>query len=117
MATPRTRLARSLRQSSGLAEGRVWSLLGAGRIDGHKFRRQHPIAQSCVDFACDRLKRVVEIDGGVHAREDVALNDAERQHVLEGLGWTVMRFTNDQALSQPDQILDAIRRHAATLRG
>lgn len=115
MATPRTRHARNLRQSSGVAENRIWSLLRAGRIDGHKFRRQHPIGPYCVDFACDRLKLVIEIDGGIHTRQDVALSDAERQQTLEDLGWTVLRFTNDQALSQPDLITDAVRRYSAGL--
>ncbi|WP_333592551.1 endonuclease domain-containing protein [Brevundimonas sp.] len=115
MATPRTRRARNLRQSSGLAEDRVWSLLRAGRIDGCKFRRQHPIGPYCADFACDHLKLVIEIDGGVHTREDVALSDIERQQALEALGWTMLRFTNDQALSQPELITDAIRRHSASI--
>ena len=63
MATPRTRHARNLRQSSGVAENRIWSLLRAGRIDGHKVRRQHPISRYVADFACDHLRLVVEIDG------------------------------------------------------
>lgn len=66
MAATRTRHARNLRQSSGLAEDRIWALLRAGRIDSHKFRRQHSIGPYSVDFACDRLKPVIEIDGGVH---------------------------------------------------
>ena len=115
MGTPRIRHARNLRQSSGLAEDRVWSFLRAGRIDGCKFRRQHPIGPYCVDFACDHLKLVIEIDGGVHTREDVALSDIERQQALAALGWVMLRFTNDQALSQPELITDAIRRHSASI--
>jgi very-short-patch-repair endonuclease len=110
--TPR---ARSLRQTSGLAEERVWARLRGGAIDGWKLRRQHPIGPYIADFACLPLKLAIEIDGGVHSRDDVLLNDGYRQQAIEALGWTVLRFTNDQALFQPDLIDEAIREHARSL--
>ena len=112
MTTSRAALARALRQRSGLAEQRVWSLLRSGRIDGHKFRRQHPIGRYVTDFACERLRLVIEIDGAIHDRDDVVARDHLRQTVLESLGWTVMRFSNAQVLSEPDLIITAIREHA-----
>ena len=112
MTLKRTAFARTLRQKSGLAEQRVWALLRGGRIDGHKFRRQHPIGRYVADFACDRLKLAIEIDGGVHDRDDVVTNDHMRQTDLELLGWTVLRFANAQALGVPEDIIVAIRAHA-----
>ena len=109
----RTAFARTLRQKSGLAEQRVWALLRSGRIDGHKFRRQHPISRYVADFACDRLRLVIEIDGGVHDRDEVVTRDHLRQSDLEALGWTVLRFSNAQVLSEPELIAAAIRAHAA----
>ncbi|WP_233191900.1 MULTISPECIES: endonuclease domain-containing protein [unclassified Brevundimonas] len=108
----RTAFARSLRQASGLAEQRVWALLRSGQIDGHKFRRQHPIGRYLADFVCDRLRLVIEIDGGVHDRDEVVTSDHLRQTDLEALGWTVLRFSNAQALSEPAVITTAIRAHA-----
>jgi len=113
MTVERTAFARTLRQKSGLAEQRVWALLRSGRIDGHKFRRQHPISRYVADFACDRLKLVIEIDGGVHDRDEVVTRDHLRQSDLEALGWTVLRFSNAQVLSEPELIAAAIRAHAA----
>lgn len=113
MTVERTAFARTLRQKSGLAEQRVWALLRSGRIDGHKFRRQHPISRYVADFACDHLRLVVEIDGGVHDQDDVVARDHLRQTELEALGWTVLRFTNTQVLSEPELIAAAIRAHAA----
>ena len=110
----RTNRARALRQSSGLAEDRAWTRLRGGRVDGYKFRRQHPIGSYYADFACDRLRLVIEIDGGVHSRDDVILNDFYRQQAIEALGWTVLRFTNDQVLMEPERLLDAIRGHGRT---
>ena len=112
MTVERTAFARALRQKSGLSEQRVWALLRSGRIDGHKFRRQHPISGYVPDFACDRLRLVIEIDGGVHDRDEAVTSDHLRQTDLEALGWTVLRFSNAQALSEPEAITAAIRAHA-----
>ena len=91
-------------------------MLRGGRIDAHKFRRQHPIGAYYADFACDRLRLVIEIDGGVHDRDDVILNDHYRQQTLEALGWTVLRFTNDQVLTESIGLSEAIRNHASGLK-
>ena len=109
--TPR---ARALRQAGGLAEERVWARLRGGKV-GWKVRRQYPVGPYVVDFACLPLRLVIEIDGGIHQREDVMLDDHLRQQAIEALGWTVIRFTNEQALSEPWRIDDAIRAHAKAL--
>ena len=75
-------------------------------------RRQHDIGRWTVDFACVPLRLVIEIDGGVHDRDDVMARDHHRQTGIEALGWTVVRFTNEIALSEPWRIDDAIRDRA-----
>ncbi len=115
MAGQRTVFARAQRQAAGLAERRLWQRLRGAQIDGHRFRRQHPIGRYFADFACDRLRLILEIDGGVHARDDVILRDHLRQVELGSLGWTVLRFTNEEALSRPEKIIDTIREHARGL--
>ena len=104
--------APALRQLAGLAEQRVWSRLRDGAVEGIKVRRQHDIGRYTVDFACVALRLVIEIDGGVHEREDVVLRDYVRQTEIEALGWTVVRFTNETALAEPWRIDDAIREQA-----
>ena len=110
--TPR---ARSLRQDGGLAEARVWARLRGGAIDGWKVRRQHPVGGFVVDFASIPLRLVIEIDGGVHERDAVVLNDHYRHQAIEALGWIVIRFTNAEALTEPWRIDAAIRERAKTL--
>ena len=117
MTALRTDRARALRQTSGRAEERVWSALRGGKVDGHKFRRQHAIGPYFADFACDQLRLVVEIDGGVHRLEDVMMRDRQRQQALEALGWTVLRFTNDQIFGAPENLVEAVKRHAQSLNG
>ena len=117
MTPPRTDRARKLRQSSGRAEESVWSVLRGGRIDGHKFRRQHPIGPYFVDFACDRLRLIIEIDGGVHQLDEVMARDRQRQQALETFGWTVIRMTNDKIFSAPEVLIEAVMQHARRLQG
>ena len=115
MAGQRTAFARNQRQTAGLAERRLWDRLRAARIDGHHFRRQHPVGRYFADFACDRLRLILEIDGGVHDRDDVVLRDHLRQTELEALGWTVLRFRNEEVLTRPERVTAAIRDHARGL--
>ena len=110
--TPRSR---GLRQSGGLAEDRIWARLRGGAVDGWKMRRQHPVGGYVVDFACVPLRLVIEIDGGVHERDEVVLNDHYRQEAIEAMGWTVVRFTNAEALTDPARIDAALRDRAKTL--
>ena len=55
--------ARDLRQATTDAEQRLWFYLRGGRLNGLKFRRQHPIPPYIVDFYCGAKKLVVELDG------------------------------------------------------
>lgn len=115
MAGARTAFARSQRRGSGLAERRLWDRLRRGQIDGHRFRRQHPVGPYFADFACERLKLILEVDGGVHDLDEVILRDHFRQAELEVLGWTVIRFTNAEVLDHPELMIIAVRSHAAGL--
>src|SRR5690606_37690585 len=117
MTSPRTDRARELRQSSGCAEERVWAALRGGKVDDHKFRRQHPVGPYFADFACDRLRLILEIDGRVHRLDEVAARDLERQRVLEALGWPVIRVTNDQAYEAPERLIEAVKTHVRRLNG
>jgi very-short-patch-repair endonuclease len=115
MAGHRTAFARNQRQTAGLAERRLWQRLRGAQIDGHRFRRQHPIGRYFADFACDRLRLILEIDGGVHERDDVVLRDHLRQTELEALGWSVLRFRNEEVLTQPERVIEEIRKQAREL--
>ena len=110
--TPR---ARALRQTAGLVERRLWARLRGGAVDGWKIRRQHRIDGYLADFACVPLRLGIELDGGVHQRDDVALRDFYRQRAIEALGWTVVQFTNEEALAEPWRIDAAIRDQAKAL--
>ena len=76
--------AEELRKFCTWEEGIVWGYLAGNKL-GVKFRRQHPLLFYIADFYCHQLKLVIEIDGAVHNKEDVKINDAIRQMKLRSL--------------------------------
>lgn len=111
--------ARRLRGDPTAAERLLWSLLRRRGLDGARFRRQRPIGPFVVDFVCLERGLVVELDGGQHADLERLQSDAERTQALAERGLRVLRFWNNQVLTETHAVLDVI--HAslvqARLRG
>jgi very-short-patch-repair endonuclease len=59
-----------------------------------------------VDFFCPEAHLVVEIDGGQHVERAAA--DGQRTGWLEARGYRVLRFWNNDALSNTDGVILAI---------
>ena len=108
----RTERSRDLRQRQTPAEEKLWQALRGGRLDGLKFRCQHPIGRYFADFACERARLIVELDGGVHGRDDQVAYDHFRQEELEALGWFVLRFPNDHVFRDLPALLDGVKAQA-----
>ncbi len=113
--SPRTRQARSLRTEMTGAEVKLWAMLRGRRCDGLKFRRHAPTAGAIPDFFCPEIRLAIELDGGVHRLREH--RDADRDARLAAAGFTVLRFGNEAFLNNPAIVLEAIRRHAAAVRG
>ncbi|MCW2244120.1 endonuclease domain-containing protein [Azospirillum canadense] len=99
--------ARNLRNEPTDAEEALWRYLRGEQLGGHRFRRQHPIPPYIADFACIEAKLVIEVDGGQHA--DSAY-DAARDRHLRLHGWRVLRFWNNDVLSNPEGVATEILR-------
>jgi very-short-patch-repair endonuclease len=97
--------ARSSRRGQTDAERRLWFALRSRRLAGYKFRRQHPIDGFVVDFACTKHRLVIEADGGQHAENP---GDARRTAIIEARGWRVLRFWNNEILSNTDGVVETI---------
>jgi len=102
--------ARKLRSEQTDAEQLVWSLLRDRRLAGAKFRRQHPLEAGgrryILDFYSHELKLAIELDGGQH--QERTDQDAARTQALSGHGIAVLRFWNNDVLSQTDSVLESI---------
>ena len=100
--------ARKMRKALTDAELKLWNELRAHRLMGLSFRRQMPIAGYIVDFACASKKLIVEVDGSQHGGAENASHDRVRTAKLEALGWTILRFWNDDVLRDIDNVCQHI---------
>jgi methionyl-tRNA synthetase len=102
--------ARQLRENQTDAEALMWNLLRNRRIANAKFRRQHPLMLNgrryVLDFYCHEERLCVEIDGGQHA-ERIAY-DHERTRALAMHGIRVLRFWNNEVLTQAESVTEAL---------
>ncbi len=106
MRSPLRNVAKSLRKQSTNTELLLWFHLQAKRLEGLKFRRQQPIGKYIVDFVCFEKKLIIEVDGGQHSEND---NDKERDEWLIKEGFQVLRFWNNDVLSNIAGVLEVIR--------
>ncbi len=96
------------------AETLLWRYLKAGRVDGLGFRRQSPIRNYIVDFLCHSAKLVVELDGASHDFEEQMKTDESRDAFFVSEGFQVLRFTNEQVLSNLEGVVETIRQVASS---
>lgn len=87
------------------AEDHLWQALRNRGLSGHKFRFQHSLGPFVVDFACLGARLIVEVDGGQHGEEA----DARRTAFLEAQGFRILRFWNQDVLTNRDGVLAAIQ--------
>ncbi len=97
---------RSLRRNMTDAELRIWRCLKGRQLQGFKFRRQHPFEDFILDFVCLEAMLIIEIDGGQHASNESA--DGARTKRLNDAGFKVLRFWNNEALTETGAVKEAI---------
>ena len=103
--------ARTLRRDATEAEKKLWQFLRQTPFKQHHFRRQATIGSYFADFASHQLRIVIELDGGQHS-ENVT-KDAVRTSWLERQGFRVIRFWNNEMLTNLDAVAAVIERALA----
>jgi very-short-patch-repair endonuclease len=93
------------------AEKKLWQRLRLRQPDGYRFRRQVPIGRFIADFVCHEARLVVEIDGGQH--DPSSELEAHRTRFLESEGYRVLRFWNNEMLSNLDGVQTVIAQACA----
>lgn len=102
--------ARENRNHMTDAERHIWHYLRGNQL-GFKFLRQHIIADYIVDYVCLEKKLIIEIDGGYHSEPHQQDDDAMRTKRLNSLGFRVIRFTNEEILTDLLNTLSTIKEH------
>jgi very-short-patch-repair endonuclease len=101
--------AKSLRQTMTRAETLLWRYIKAHRVDGLGFRRQVPMQRFVADFICHSARLVIELDGETHDFQSRQRNDQIRDAWFKSQGFKILRFTNEEVLSNLDGVVEAIR--------
>ncbi len=107
-------LAKQLRGRTTSAEEILWNKIKTNewRL---KFRRQHPIAIYVADFYCHKLKLVIELDGGYHENKEVKIYDETREKDINQFGITILRFKNEDVISNIQGVLTKISTTIASI--
>jgi very-short-patch-repair endonuclease len=109
----RTRLFLAMRKAPTEAEQKLWwHLRHRLAVSEIHFRRQVRLGRYIVDFASHGAKLVIEIDGSQHAEQAAA--DAERTRFLEAQGYRVVRFWNNEVLTNIEGVLETIQQALTT---
>jgi very-short-patch-repair endonuclease len=106
--SPQRRFAREMRAAPTQAERKLWwHLRHRLATPATHFRRQVRIDRYLADFACHAHRIVVEVDGGQHGARSTA--DTERTRAIEAHGYRVLRFWNNDVLTNIDGVLEVIQ--------
>ena len=105
--------AEEMRKNPTEAEKVLWEALRDKGL-GVKFRQQHIIEDFIVDFYCNEYKVTVEVDGKYHDRPEQRVSDEQRTARLNELGYTELRFTNEEILHDIDNVLKKIKTFCST---
>ena len=108
--------ARILRENMTVAEKVMWEYLSNNKL-GVRFRRQHPLGNFIADFYCHKYSLIIEIDGEVHNVPEQVTYDKERTLELENLGISVLRFSNNEVVTDIEKVIEKIKRYIGNHQG
>ena len=106
--------AKQLRQTMTPAETLLWRYIKAHRIEGLGFRRQVAFQNYIADFACLSAKLIVELDGESHNFADQQDADRIRDAFFASEGFQVLRFSNQDVMSNLEGVVEVIRLAASS---
>jgi very-short-patch-repair endonuclease len=98
----------------------MWRIVKNGALASLNWRKQAPFGPYILDFVSHPARLVVEADGGQHNQPEQSAHDRERTIFLESQGYRVLRFWNNEILTNADGvfrvIIDAASKSAARPR-
>ena len=100
------KLAQEMRRNMTPCEKILWDRIKEKKLNGCRFRRQHPVCRYILDFYCHEKRLAVEVDGDTHKeRKDY---DEYRDQFLENAGIKTIRITNEDVLNNIDLVIKRI---------
>jgi len=80
----------------------------------YKFLRQKPLGNFIADFYCAELMLVIEIDGDSHSRQKE--HDELRSEKLDTYGIKVIRYTNDDIISNIEGVYQDLKKRIKEIK-
>ena len=100
--------SQKLRVDQTDAERKLWQRINRDQLLGFRFNRQKPLLSYIVDFYGAKAKLIIELDGSQHYEPDYQEKDALRDAELNSLGFTVMRFSNNEVMREIEAVVEQI---------
>jgi very-short-patch-repair endonuclease len=85
----------------------LWEKLSGKKLEGFRFRRQHPIGRYIADFYNHEKKLIIEIDGDIHGKQKEY--DKNRDRHLKAHGYTLIRIKNEEIKNNIESVINTIR--------
>ncbi len=101
--------ARKNREQNTEAEKILWEALRLKKLDGFKFRNQHPIGKYVVDFYCHSERLVIELDGEYHENQEQKEYDMGRSDDIGFSGVRILRFKNPEIQYNLEKVIETMR--------
>lgn len=89
------------------AEKYLWKHALSRNQQGVKFKRQRPVLHFIVDFLAQEIGLIIEIDGNSHSNKGDY--DRMRQNKLEHLGYTMIRFSEGDVITQIQNVIYCLK--------
>jgi len=105
--------AKELRNNQTKAEKKIWYEFLSNY--NYKFLRQKPIDEYIVDFFCNKLKLIIEIDWDTHRSDKEIAYDKKKTKALEWFWFKIIRFTNTEIFENFDEVCKIIKEYEPLL--
>jgi very-short-patch-repair endonuclease len=103
-------LTYGLKKKMSEAEANLWNnLLKDGKMLGYSFDRRIEVLDHNAAFLCLDLRLIVEIDSNPAPEKDEQRKTAEREFLFRLGGYTVLRFTEAEILTNIEKVRSMIK--------
>ena len=108
-------IAHDFRKQPTRSEKILWQHLRGRKLANVKFRRQQNIGPFVVDFCAPSLRLIIEVDGPAHDALEEQQRDAERQRLIERLGFRFVRVRAHDVEHDTEEVIQGIQHAIAEI--
>lgn len=83
---------------------------------GLKFHRQYGIDRYIVDFYCDELGLIIEIDGDTHGYKSRMDKDKIKDEFFQSRNFQIIRFANDDIYNNLEGVVECLAKKCKEIK-